>query len=190
MGYSLLHEFHPKRLAFFTDHKFPVDEVLEVEVNYFGTISKLRVLMVNVHEHISSSRVMTQLPSESEPCPIRKFYRCYADVQALEGVLPGVNTSTDAGPISMASAAVETPAPEAGQPAEAAPAVAEAAASAATPSDSGDPAPTKEPPIESVVETRNVPKDSDAIRSQLAALSALDAPSGDATPEGQEPQAA
>lgn len=182
MGYSLLHEFHPKRLAFFTDHKFPVDEVLEVEVNYFGTISKLRVLMVNVHEHISSSRVMTQLPSESEPCPIRKFYRCYADVQALEGVLPGVNTSTDAGPISMASAAVETPAPEASQPVEAAPAVAEGAAPAATPSESGDPAPTKE----SMVETRNVPKDSDAIRSQLAALSALDTPASDS----QEPQAA
>jgi hypothetical protein len=185
VGYSLLHEFHPKRLSFFTDHKFPVDDILEVEVDFFGTKAKLRVLMVSVHEHISSSRVMTSIPTEANPCPIRKFYRCYAAVQSLEGILPGMAGDANGGSIN--SAAASTPAAETTVAADG-PVVAEASAPV---SDNVTPITNNEPKHTSASlgaepgspeDGNRPPKDSDDVRSKLAALSALSEPAvGDAS---------
>lgn len=159
VGYALLHEFNPKRLSFFSAQKFPVDDELEVEVDYFGTRAQLKGLMASIHEQISSGRVMNAVPDAENPFPVRKFYRCYAVITALKGLLPGMaapegeapGASASADPVADVAAIQPGAAVEAAPAAEGEPVVANAGDSLVSPSDK--------------------PADSDDIRAKLAAIS-------------------
>jgi hypothetical protein len=165
VGYALLHEFNPERLSFFTAQKFPVDEELEVQVDFFGSKGHLKVRMANLHEQISSGRVMNAIPNEGNPFPVRKFYRCYAVINSLQGTLPG-------------TASNEMPAPAASAPAEAAPApampeIVAVASSEAVPAEAAavaaEPAAGKSG--DSMITSSGKPADSEDMRAKLAALS-------------------
>ncbi|MBS1958674.1 MAG: hypothetical protein JST80_04300 [Bdellovibrionales bacterium] len=105
IGYALLHELDPKRLSFFSSQKFPVDDELTVDVDYFGQKARFKILVTGIHEQISSGRVMNSIPSEDNPSTIRKFYRSYGSVSGLEGLLPGMT--------GTAAADAQTAAPDA-----------------------------------------------------------------------------
>lgn len=76
-GYALAHEILDEQVSFFATQKFPVDEELIVCYSDNGKEQCLNVVLRNMHEQISSGRVMISVPSESDPFPARKFYRCY-----------------------------------------------------------------------------------------------------------------
>lgn len=191
VGYALLHEFNPKRLSFFTSQKFPIDEILEVDVDFFGAKAHMKVRMANIHEQISSGRVMNAVPNEENPFPVRKFYRCYAVITSMLGNLPNTvqmdappGAAGEAGPqaVEGQAASPDAPAAAAGQDAGA-PAAAAADAEPAV-ANAGD----------SLVSPSDRPADADDIAAKLAALSAATptadtAPAADAGPV-EEKQAA
>jgi len=90
IGYALLHEFDRKRLSFFTAQKFPVDDELTFDVDYFGQKAHFKLLVTGIHEQISSGRIMNVVPNDENPFHVRKFYRTYGSVSGLEGLLPGM----------------------------------------------------------------------------------------------------
>lgn len=162
VGYALLHEFNPQRLSFFTAQKFPVDEELEIEVDFFGSKGVMKVRMANLHEQISSGRVMNAIPNEANPFPVRKFYRCYAVINALQGVLPGMTAADGASaPATSAAGPVEAE--------TAAPAPAAALDAAADAPKEGEPAVANAG--DSLISASDKPSDSDDIRAKLAAIS-------------------
>ncbi len=79
-GYALSHEILDNQVSFFAAQKFPIDEPLLMKYQINGESKSLTVMMKHMHEQISSGRVMNSLPTEENPCPARKFYRCYSMV--------------------------------------------------------------------------------------------------------------
>jgi hypothetical protein len=102
-GYALSHEILDDQVSFFAAQKFPVDEELIVCYSENGEELCKNVVLRNVHEQISSGRVMIGVPSESDPFPARKFYRCYTT--AILG-------ATDAGKSDQEQPVNEAPATE------------------------------------------------------------------------------
>ncbi len=94
-GYALVNELSGNLFTFFCTEKFALDEELEVQLHFGGHDLTYRILMSHLHEQISSGRIMNALPSEQNPFPARKFYRCFAKVlelQGMDGVVPGTET--------------------------------------------------------------------------------------------------
>ena len=79
-GYALSHEILDSQVSFFAAQKFPVDEELNVFYTINGEKHSLTVTMKSMHEQISSGRIMNALPTDANPFPARKFYRCYTSV--------------------------------------------------------------------------------------------------------------
>lgn len=81
-GYALTHDIQSEQVSFFTAQKFPVDEELIITYNLNGNeMQSMNVVLRQMHEQISSGRVMNALPTEENPFPARKFYRCYTSVK-------------------------------------------------------------------------------------------------------------
>ncbi len=94
-GYALVNELSGNLFTFFCTEKFALDEELEVQLHFGGHDLTYRILMSHLHEQISSGRIMNALPSEQNPFPARKFYRCFAkilELQGMDGVEPGTET--------------------------------------------------------------------------------------------------
>ncbi len=109
-GYALSHEILPDHLSFFAAQKFPVDEELVVFFSENGEEKNMNVILRNMHEQISSGRVMTAVPSEEDPFPARKFYRCYTTVLDASAGTQTDSVSTENNPSiveSIIEAAVE-----------------------------------------------------------------------------------
>ena len=85
-GHALVNELNEKMFSFFCTEKFSIDEELEVQVRFSGHDLTYRVTMSHLHEQISSGRIMNALPSEENPFPARKFYRCFSKVLELKGM--------------------------------------------------------------------------------------------------------
>jgi hypothetical protein len=85
-GYALINELNEKIFSFFCAEKFPIDEELEIEMKFSGHELTYRVVMTHLHEQISSGRIMTGLPTEENPFPARKYYRCFSNVLELKGM--------------------------------------------------------------------------------------------------------
>ena len=85
-GYALINELNEKVFSFLCTEKFTIDEELEIEMKFSGHDLTYRVLMTHLHEQISSGRIMNDLPSEGNPFPARKFYRCFSKVIELKGM--------------------------------------------------------------------------------------------------------
>lgn len=121
-GYALSHEILPGQVSFFAAQKFPVDEELTVFYQLKGEKKSVDVRMKHMHEQISSGRIMNALPTEQNPFPARKFYRCYTTALTAEGAAKTTDeTKTQEAPVAsepvVATAASETPAIE-GAPVE------------------------------------------------------------------------
>ena len=85
-GYALVNELAGKMFTFFCTEKFALDEELQVQLHFGGHDLTYRILMSHLHEQISSGRIMNSLPTEENPFPARKFYRCFAKVLELQGM--------------------------------------------------------------------------------------------------------
>ena len=81
-----MNELSEKMFSFFCTEKFSIDEELEIQVRFSGHDLTYRVTMSHLHEQISSGRIMNALPSEDNPFPARKFYRCFSKVLELKGM--------------------------------------------------------------------------------------------------------
>ncbi|NDG83913.1 MAG: hypothetical protein EBX52_02620, partial [Proteobacteria bacterium] len=88
-GYALVNELNEKMFSFFCTDKFTIDEELEIEMHFSGHNLTYKVLMSHLHEQISSGRIMTDVPTEEDPFPARKFYRCFSKVVELKGMEKG-----------------------------------------------------------------------------------------------------
>jgi hypothetical protein len=85
-GHALVNELSEKMFSFFCTEKFSIDEELEIQMRFSGHDLTYRVTMSHLHEQISSGRIMNALPSEDNPFPARKFYRCFSKVLELKGM--------------------------------------------------------------------------------------------------------
>ncbi len=106
-GYAVVSELNNETLAFFCTEKFKVDEELQVHFSVLGETYQYPVILFNLHEQISSGRIMTSLPTEANPFPARKFYRCFAKVvKASEST--GTQDQTAPAALSLAPPPVES----------------------------------------------------------------------------------
>ena len=89
-GYALINELGSPLFSFFCTEKYAVDEELILDLTVWGKALQYEVTMSHLHEQISSGRIMSALPSDDEPFPVRKFYRCFAKivVNPLEKTTP------------------------------------------------------------------------------------------------------
>ncbi len=94
-GYALSHEILPNQVSFFAAQKFPVDEELIVFFTENGEQQSMNVILRNMHEQISSGRVMNALPTEDDPFPARKFYRCYTTINDAANTANDLKTSEE-----------------------------------------------------------------------------------------------
>jgi len=85
-GYALINELNEKLFSFFCTEKFSIDEPMEIQMNFSGHELTYKVVMSHLHEQISSGRIMNALPTEENPFPARKFYRCFSKVLELKGM--------------------------------------------------------------------------------------------------------
>jgi len=85
-GYALVNELNEKIFSFFCTEKFSIDEELEIHMKFSGHDLSYKVSLSHLHEQISSGRIMNALPSEENPFPARKFYRCFSRVLELKGM--------------------------------------------------------------------------------------------------------
>jgi len=92
-GHALVNELSEKMFSFFCTEKFSIDEEHEIQMRFSGHDLTYRVTMSHLHEQISSGRIMNALPSEENPFPARKFYRCFSKVLELKGMENTENTS-------------------------------------------------------------------------------------------------
>lgn len=112
-GYALTHEILPEQISFFAAQKFPVDEELVVTYTMnSGESQTMHVVLRNMHEQISSGRVMNALPSENQPFPARKFYRCYSLVLKAGEMSGTVENNEAAAPAGEPAASIENPVEE------------------------------------------------------------------------------
>ena len=93
-GYALVNELNGPMFTFFCTEKFALDEELEIHLHFGGHDLTYKILMSHLHEQISSGRIMNALPTEENPFPARKFYRCFARILELQGMdgVEGVST--------------------------------------------------------------------------------------------------
>ena len=97
MGSALVNEITFELITFFTTRKFKIDEELLVCYEKNGIKIQDRILLSHLHEQISSGRVMSAIPTEENPFPSRKFYRCFATVlerKELAGPTPVTETES------------------------------------------------------------------------------------------------
>lgn len=112
-GYALTHEILPEQISFFAAQKFPVDEELVVTYTMnSGETESMNVVLRNMHEQISSGRVMNALPSDENPFPARKFYRCYSMVLKTGELSGTVENNEAAAPAGEPAAPFEIPTEE------------------------------------------------------------------------------
>jgi hypothetical protein len=98
-GYLLLSEVNSKRLSFFCSFKFSIDEKIRVHFRATDQVFDTEVLVTNLHEQISSGKIMSSLPAEGQPFPARTFYRCFAKVLEAatgENVTPILSAAPEA----------------------------------------------------------------------------------------------
>lgn len=118
LGYVLIKELGHSLFTFFCTEKFAIDEPLLVNFVLQGKEQEYEVTMSHMNEQISSGRIMRAVPTEADPFPLRKFYRCYAKIvrdPSMEQTAPTLQAVpdlvADAGPPGTPSAE-GTPAPE------------------------------------------------------------------------------
>jgi len=105
-GYALVNELNEKMFSFFCADKFTIDEELEIEMHFSGHNLTYKVLLSHLHEQISSGRIMIAVPTEENPFPARKFYRCFSKVVELKGMEKADPVeSADASPAAPADSA-------------------------------------------------------------------------------------
>ncbi len=122
-GYALVNELSEKIFSFFCTEKFTIDEELEIEMRFSGHELTYRVNVSHLHEQISSGRIMNEVPTEENPFPARKFYRCFSNVLELKKMqkdgngavapaaeTPATETPAAEAPSTDAPAATDTPA--------------------------------------------------------------------------------
>ena len=80
LAYAVVSELNDETLSFFCTEKFRVDDELQVSFSVGNESYSYPVILFNLHEQISTGRIMTSLPTEENPFPSRKFYRCFARV--------------------------------------------------------------------------------------------------------------
>ncbi len=103
-GYALVNELSGPMFTFFCTEKFALDEELEIKLHFGGHDLTYKILMSHLHEQISSGRIMNALPTEENPFPARKFYRCFAKVLELQGMDDVVNdAATPTGAVATPS---------------------------------------------------------------------------------------
>jgi hypothetical protein len=85
LGYALSNEVGPQSVSFFSTVKFQPDEELEIRVEQHGEVMRYHVTMTQLHEQISSGRIMNAVPDADHPYPARTFYRCYTRVREVVG---------------------------------------------------------------------------------------------------------
>jgi hypothetical protein len=110
-GYALVNELNEKVFSFFCTDKFTIDEELEIEMNFSGNNLTYKVHMSHLHEQISSGRIMTDVPTDANPFPARKFYRCFANVLELKGMEKGLSeesATASVTPITDSASAPQT----------------------------------------------------------------------------------
>jgi hypothetical protein len=112
MGSALINEVKSDSISFFASQKFQADEELEIVCELNGEKILYQVVMKQLHEQISSGRIMTAVPSAEHPFPARTFYRCFAKVNSVI-TMNGpqeIETPADlvAAPIAAVSATSET----------------------------------------------------------------------------------
>ena len=113
IGYALSHEILSNQVSFFAAQKFPVEEELIITYYLNGEKKSLTVMMKHMHEQISSGRIMNAVPSEDNPFPARKFYRCYSSVVAkMAAVITSTEEEKQPQPIAAAEIVEEAPAPK------------------------------------------------------------------------------
>jgi hypothetical protein len=108
-GYALTHEILANQISFFAAQKFPVDEELTVFYQLKGEKKSLDVRMKHMHEQISSGRVMNALPTEENPFPARKFYRCYTSAVSAEGLTKTTTETTTQNAAATSETKIESP---------------------------------------------------------------------------------
>ncbi len=101
-GYALVNELSGPMFTFFSTEKFALDEELEVQLHFGGHDLTYKIHMSHLHEQISSGRIMNALPTEDNPFPARKFYRCFAKVVELQG-MDGVQGEEVTQPVAAAA---------------------------------------------------------------------------------------
>ena len=79
-GYALMTELNDEMLSFFSTQKFLIDESLNIRMTVGADDLEFQLKLSHLHEQISSGRIMTSIPTEENPFPARKFYRCFAKV--------------------------------------------------------------------------------------------------------------
>ena len=112
-GYALVNELSEKMFSFFCTEKFSIDEELEIQMRFSGHDLTYRVSLSHLHEQISSGRIMNALPSEENPFPARKFYRCFSRVLELKGMEKTDDESTHQPDAAAEAPADKTEAPKA-----------------------------------------------------------------------------
>ena len=102
-GYVLVNELGGAMLSFFSTEKFPMEEEMTLTFMLGGKEQAYEVVMSHLHEQISSGRIMTSIPSENNPFPVRKFYRCYAKVSKYpsQEVAPDETTTETLSPVPL-----------------------------------------------------------------------------------------
>jgi hypothetical protein len=79
-GYIVYNEIGQENLAFFANHSFQPDTALTLTYEPTpGDEQKIQVQITHVHEQLAPGRIMQTLPTEENPFPSRKFYRCFAN---------------------------------------------------------------------------------------------------------------
>jgi hypothetical protein len=114
-GYALINELSESWFSFFCTEKFSIDQELEIQVKFSGHDLTYKVTMSHLHEQISSGRIMNCMPTEENPFPARKFYRCFSRVTELKGMqksTPEETTGAIAAAEAPASATEEPPSGE------------------------------------------------------------------------------
>ena len=93
LGYALSNEISETAVNFFSTVKFRPDEELEVRVDRDGDVSRYSVVMTQLHEQISSGKIMNAVPDAEHPFPARTFYRCFTK-PSTRVLAPAVKTET------------------------------------------------------------------------------------------------
>ena len=83
LGSALTTEIRNDRMHFYSSHKFRSDEELEILCELNGEKAKYQVVINNIHEQISSGKIMATIPTEERPFPSLTFYRCFARVKSV-----------------------------------------------------------------------------------------------------------
>ena len=79
-GYAIMTELNNEIFSFFSTQKFLIDEVLNIQLNVGVDALEFQLSLSHLHEQISSGRIMTAIPNDSDPFPALKFFRCFANI--------------------------------------------------------------------------------------------------------------